>query len=380
MVKKIIVSLVGDQTIPNVLFIKEKGPADFFYFISTPKMEGKDVSQNIIRTLGIPADKYKIITVQEDSIMDMESKLNESVELQDDDDVWVNVTGGTKIMSLGVHNFFSRLGSAKICYLPIEKNNVIHIFPMRRNRTEELQARVNLKEYLTSYGVEFQGEGLEGTPMTKDFSVSQRIMSTFLDSNKRSEFTSISEFIRQKYRGREINPKRSEELKSAYDKCQNLKEYGMQFDTEQKVSREETKYITGDWFEEYVYWKVKHILDIPETHIHSGIQLKKEGSQNEYDVMFTRNNALYVIECKTNISDSLRDGEENFGKLLTDTLYKAATLKKDFGLWVNYYLFAINDFTNLSENHKLRANRLGVKLIGTESICDEASFRKIWNE
>lgn len=89
--------------------------------------------------------------------------------------------------------------------------------------------------------------------------------------------------------------------------------------------------------------------------------------------MFTHNNSLYVIECKTDIADN-EEGKISY--LFTNTLYKAATLKKEFGLWVNYYLFALNDFSKLSDSQKKRAKQLDIKLVGLEILTNEKTFEE----
>jgi hypothetical protein len=84
--------------------------------------------------------------------------------------------------------------------------------------------------------------------------------------------------------------------------------------------------------------------------------------------MFTHKNALYVVECKTDVADN---EEGKLSQLFTSTLYKASTLKKDFGLFVKYYLFSVNDFSKLSPEQKDRARVLDINLVGIEILSNE---------
>lgn len=368
MSRKVIVSIVSDQTIPNVLFIQENSGADFYYFISTQKMEMKNSSLNICKAAGIEAPFFSIIEVQEDSLLDIEDTLQDNFSYEDDDKILVNITGGTKIMSLGVYNFFARHGAAEIYYLPIGKNEIAQTFPLRKNKTKALGYRINLFDYLTANGVNVSSKFFSGkNSLTKNEDIANAIFNHFL-GNHRSRILEITEMIRTSFRGKKIIPTKSELDYAAFYSSLELINYGMEFEKDDQITSEETKYLTGDWFEEYVYTKVKTILNIPDDHIGIGVQLNKDGNQNEYDIIFTLNNALYVIECKTDVSDQIEGEEARISYLFTNTLYKAATLKKEFGLWVNYYLFALNDFSNLTEQQRKRAEQLDIKLAGTEIL------------
>ena len=70
MERKLIIVLVSEQAAPNVLFIKNRGIADHYYFISTSAMEkeGRTASLHIIKACNIPEGKFDIIAVEQDSM------------------------------------------------------------------------------------------------------------------------------------------------------------------------------------------------------------------------------------------------------------------------------------------------------------------------
>ena len=53
MANKVIVTIVSEQTVPNVLFIKEFSAADKYIFVSTEKMESptRNTTEKIIETV-----------------------------------------------------------------------------------------------------------------------------------------------------------------------------------------------------------------------------------------------------------------------------------------------------------------------------------------
>lgn len=367
--RKVIVTIVSDQSVPNVLFIKEFVNTDKFIFISTNKMESpyKQMSAKIISAAGIDSNNCQIIEVIEDSLLDIDSKLSDRLEIEDDDEVLVNITGGTKIMSLGVYNYFSRNGAADIFYIPIGKNEIRQVFPLRKNRIKELKFRINLLDYLLSYGVKVQKESFATKNLLlKPIDQTKKLFSGFI-SDRNFLFSNAESIRLNNYRGKKINSKKEED-KIFYENAMAFTKYGVQFERPDEVNKKETKYLTGEWLEEFIYPIIKDTLKVKDEEIGMGIQLLKNETPNEYDIIFTHNNSLYVIECKTDVSDN-EEGKINY--LFTNTLYKAATLKKEFGLWVNYYLFALNDFSTLSDVQKKRATLLDIKLVGLETLSNE---------
>ncbi|MCF8342343.1 MAG: DUF1887 family protein [Chitinophagaceae bacterium] len=370
MSNKVIVTIVSEQTIQNVLFIKELAPANKYYFVSSPKMEKNHTTENIISAAGLNTTLCNTINVVEDSLLDIETKLNRELTLEDEDDVYVNITGGTKLMSLGVYNFFSRYGTAKIFYIPIGKNELCQVFPLKRNLPKNLDFRINLENYLKAYGVSYQDKSFKNKNRTiKPADVTEDYFKNFL--LHRSEMSAISEKIRLSHRGFSINESKAEEI-DLFRESIKLSDFGMKFDTKEVINKKETKYITGEWFEEYLYPIIRCTLNKSDDEIGMGIQLIKNETPNEYDIVFTHKNSLYVIECKTDVSD---DEEGKINTLFTNTLYKAATLKKDFGLVVKFYLFALNDFSKLTDTQKKRASKLDINLVGLEEIADEEKLR-----
>lgn len=375
MSKKIIVSLVGDQTIPNVLFIKEKGEADIYYFITTDVMETRNRVDQIVRGAGI-SDKVIIkVPVIEDALFDIEQKLNNEFVAEDEDEILVNVSGGTKIMSIATYTYFIRSGGAEIFYLPIGKNEIRQIFPLKKNRLTPLHYRVTLAQYLQANGVTITEKTLRSkNNLLKAQEDTVTLFHEFTSSLNHGLRDAIFKLRSKGKRGKLVNKENSTDFIETY---QAFLLAGFKPEREHELNKHETKYLTGDWFEEYVYSLIKHNLGKSDNEIGLGVQLSRNDSPNELDIIFTHNNALYVIECKTNIADN---EEGKISKIFTDTLYKAAALKKDFGLWVNYYLFALNDFSALPEAHMNRAKTLGIQLIGTEVLSSEETSSRFFDK
>jgi len=381
--KLILVLLVSDQAAQNVLFIKEQkarlGKIDFFHFISTKEMEkiGKKVSTQIAISSGLSEEHYKISEVEEDSLNHICDILNKDVPLDSYSYYIVNITGGTKIMSLSAYTYFNSQNKSKIYYLPISKNTINEINSLSKNESINIKEKITLWEYFTAYGIKIQNKNwpiISG--LTKPFEVSREILKSYRDEEKRNKFLSITRKAHSHgLRGKKFNKDKNNVEFRLWEDIYSLVELGMSYGDATEISKDETKYITGDWLEEYVYYTIKDYLNIKDKYIGCGLNLSKNETPNEYDVIFLENNTLYVIECKTDISDSSTGKENRISYLYTNTIYKAATLKKEFGLKVNYYLFALNDFSSLSKDQKDRADQLDIKLLGSEIIFDEDKYR-----
>lgn len=370
MQQTILVSLVSDQTIPNVLFIRDHPKADRYLFISTAAMEKKHSVQHIIKgSGGLIDNNYEIILVEEDSLVDFEKRLNQELKTEDGDHYLVNITGGTKIMSLGAFMYFTRIGSATIYYLPIGKSHFRQIFPIVKTKTKDILFRINLRDYLQSNGVAIQSKSFETkNHLIQSEAITESIFDSYLGENNPTLKRIGFELREKKARSKALA--RTEEISALIEPFTLL---GFTSATADKISKEESQYLTGNWFEEFTYLRVKEILGKSDDEIGKGVIVTRgEKTSNEFDVMFTQNNALYVIECKTDVAD---DEEGKLSQLFTSTLYKASTLKKDFGLFVKYYLFAINDFSKLSVEQKDRARVLDIKLVGTEILSNPEKLR-----
>lgn len=96
-------------------------------------------------------------------------------------------------------------------------------------------------------------------------------------------------------------------------------------------NRENIFFCQGGWLEEYMYWSVK---DLSIKHLDVAMNVKVEWvgkgrrpTENEFDVLFTHNNRLHIISCKT----SNPDRETSTGDKATETLNELDALSDRAG-------------------------------------------------
>jgi len=300
-----IISIVSEQTIPNVLFIKDyQTKAADFLFLTTKDMERKQKTQAIIDASGIGNLPVNKIVIEEDEIKQIIAQLAENgFHEKNDHQFLVNLTGGTKMMTMAVYDYFSRCNSL-FYYLPIGKNQIIELDKKFNQKNLELQSRLKLYEYLVANGITY---------------------------SQKDAFS----YMRQA----------TEKIFAAY------KQAGFRFDgfpTElaQELSRFEEKpeNVPGTWFEEYVYYQLKSNLAIQEDKIANSVMIYKDReipfNDNEFDIMFVSENELHVIECKVNLSSG------NQKQKLDTALHKLGAISKNFGLRTNSYVFTLSNLHN----------------------------------
>lgn len=235
-------------------------------------------------------------------------------------------------MSIAAYEYFKDYGSS-MGYIPIGKNDFITIFPKKtKNVIDQISLRLSVHAYLTAYGLKVINL--------------KRLVSNHEDAQSRKE---LSEWIIKNYH--EVKPlleRFGEKLRmhrndkngylwiTSYSSQTNqeielLAKIGFAKDKNgytKHLSQSEIIYLTGGWLEEFCYNGLLQFKGNGIDDIVIGIIPEKQGSKNEFDVMFTKDNALYTIECK-----SLDQGDDP----KAEALYKIAALQKEFGLRVESF-------------------------------------------
>lgn len=351
--KKILVSLVSDQTIPNVEFIKEKiNEVDQFLFLTTSSMEKRGNREWILNTTNIPSEKLlDPVLVNAFSFEDIEEKLIEVVNTENT--YVVNLTGGTKIMSLATYEFFKDF-TAEMYYL-IGNGKYIRLHPGRKKTGFELKTEISLKEYLTAYGFDLKNssEPLKGR------TTAEKMLQYFLTNFDKEKDIPVLAALRSG-RGRS---------NTAFEKINGIEDFLLRVNfspsIKGKLTKYECRYLTGDWLEEYFYYFLIDHFDVKESQIGLSWIVEKSGSTNEFDVLLMRNNKLYLFECKTSI---YIDSEES-RTFITETIYKSDSLRNKFGLFTQTTVVTLSNLKSQKlAKHIERAEVSRVKLIGKESF------------
>lgn len=363
---RVIVSIMSDQTIQNYIFIKENFQiGDELLFISSHKMQNKiEWITNTLQYVNCNISSIILDVNEEERWFKMSNKIRES--LTEGNKYIVNITGGTKYMSMAVLRVFEDFDS-NFYYIPFPKNEIL-LF--KKDHPEKLNYAVTIEEYLSLFNVL---QDPKHNTLIKKEDYTKSFFNLFISGElTQNEFAIIDKL--RAYRDRGIQDislleetiSTNEKKPQIIDLSNFLKTICFDTDEPNKLKPVEIQYLTGGWFEEYIYNKV--VSDVHPTDIALGLQIKKLKNPflNDLDIVFTLGNKLFVIECKTGISSV---------KMLNDTIYKAAALKETlFGLPGNTFIFSLG---GIVENFEFTAKNMGITYFDRSTFIDELKWKKL---
>lgn len=325
--KTILVSIISDQTIPNLLIIKElAGKYQQQLFISTKKMEEAGKSFWIEKAAGIEPGIIQRIVVDENNWNDIQVKLT-NFDWPESTRYIVNLTGGTKVMTLAVYESFSKPGN-RIIYAPIGSNACEELYPTKTSNSVSFNTRLTVAEYLAAHGVQF----ICKQSARKTIKELKTIFKLF--KNKRYDINSLNEGYPPEWKN----------------------------------------YFTGEWFEEYLYFRIKDELNLPVGSILMGVELmhfdetRTSGNDQELDIVFVFNNELYLIEAKVSLGKPPVKKE-----VIHQVMFKLSAINKNFGLRSHASLVTLANTDDRSENFRRDLQRK-MKVLGIKKMIDRNSF------
>lgn len=357
MPKTLVNIITEDNPIPAYLFIKEKYEAgDRMMYISAKDTE-EDLDA-LSELFNIPATHIDEIVLKHDIDELSYEKICRVVlsRLDHSTQYCVNLAGGTRYMALAVQQVFEKFNS-QFFYVQVEENLIVqsvfddaiynnddHFFP--------IQYRMTIAEYLTAHEIQHDLYEYDHSPIRSE-SDANHIFEMFSHNLLTHEDYDVMETLRLHYRGKKrLNIKKVESmtgerkpgiphLTSFLDKLLFVPE------VKGFLSRYELEYLTGGWFEEYVYYLVKN--SVKPDDITLGVRISRAGVRhnNELDVVFTKRNKLFVIECKTGVQTE---------RLFNEIVYKVCAIKEALlGVSCYSYIFSLkmdesNDLKRIAEN------------------------------
>ncbi len=319
--KSAIISIVSEQTIPNVLFIKEKQQlVEFFLFITTPGMESNAKTDAIIRACHLPVSKTSRIVVDETKPAEMSQLIKEWIDFKFSTfHLFVNLTGGTKLMTLAIHSLLKEY-NASFWYLPIGLNTISEV---RDDFTETLTAikhQLSLHEYLKANGLQYSVKvGMVYTPES---------CSIIFNEWRKHHFV--------------------------------LEHFPLQLADKLTGLALEPQNAPGEWFEEFMYYHIKERYQLTKDKISISVMIYTEFdspfNDNEFDLMWVKNNELFVSECKVLL------GKTPSVSIL-NPLYKLSALSNNFGLKTNSSLLTLSKIKPFSTSLKRKLKILNISYI-----------------
>ena len=339
---KIIVNIIDKSNpLPAYLFTKEYyEDGDELLFISTAEeVECIDLLKNQLK---VDDDQVKriIINRYQDNLLYERICRTIKSNLESEKQYYLNLAGGNRYMTLSVQHVFEEFNTL-FFYTQTRENQIVKtIFDNSIYDDDDeiypIKHRMTLKEYFGLYGLESDVD--QPRQMVQETSFSQHMFTLFSQNLLGQGDYQVMDILREKYRGwkfliiSEIENPHKEHLTPIPNLSKFLNYIGFIPEHKESLQSYEIDYLTGGWFEEYVYALIKNVLQPDDiamgVHISNGI-IKHN---NELDVCFMKANKLFVIECKTGVAS-----ESYFNEII----YKVCALKEVLLGTSNSYIFSL---------------------------------------
>lgn len=342
--KNILISLVSEQRAPNIFIILDKqfNEIDEYIFVSTPLMEKMGVINDIKKATGIRSEAIRKVIVSEDNPASIIQEFEPLQLATAGIHYFVNLTGGTKMMSIGLFNYFTQPAYAPCCsifYVPIGRNAYLQVYPEGQRREAAISYRITLEEYLAGYGIKMEtwkGAGHLHRPPEYTASVLPHFLEA-MDSGR--PFALMMKGLRDSYR--QVQQKEEVELPVSRELGAFLQKISYPLPENGRLNKAAAEYLTGGWLEEWAYARVKETLGLPDAAIRYGVRVARANAgghpvPNECDLLFTFNNTLYIAECKSGLGFNAR-------KLFEESVYKLAALRNEFGQRVEAFFLTLTN-------------------------------------
>ena len=350
MSKTIVNIITEDNPIPAYLFIKEKyEDGDKLMYISAKDTE--DDLDALSELFNVPATHIEEIVLKNDMDEFTYEKICRTVlgRLKQGINYCVNLAGGTRYMALAIQQVFEQF-KAEFFYVQVEENLLVkslfddsifnnddYFYPIRH--------RMTIAEYLRIHEIQHDLDQFEHIPIRSQ-EESEYIYKLYINDKLKGKHGDTMELLRIYYRNRKsVLIKTLETSNTKQDPAvPGLSSFlnRIEFVPETKgvLTRAELEYLTGGWFEEYVYYLVKEYIKPQDIAI--GVTISRSGVKhnNELDVVFTKGNKLFVIECKTGVQTE---------RLFNEIVYKVCAIREALlGVSSFSYIFSLKkDYTDV---------------------------------
>ena len=308
---KTIVCIVSDDPIINYLFVKEKYKSgDEVLLIASQYTKNK--MKQLKNVLDVPSEAVRFLTLDKEYDEEVWDTMCRTIRrhLSADKHYFVNLAGGTRFMSLAVQVVFAPFDT-QYFFVSGKRNMVISSMIDDNNDDNDdkfftIKYRLSVCKYLKVNGLK-----VSTNQLTRDYASTKRFFDMFVNGLLSNQDYDNIDILRNSYRNSssiDIDVVENQPGTKAKPRIYGLSNFlgriGFVPETPGVLNNAELRFLTGGWFEEYVYYKIKE--DINPDSIEVGVAILRDPSpiSNDLDVVFTLCNKLFVVECKTGVEKS----------------------------------------------------------------------------
>lgn len=377
------VCLVSAQPTPNLLPVLDGRYAPRkkrVILLVTPEMRGAADNLGAVYTKhGLTAEKLDIENPYD--FTEIWESLYQCLAAEENKNIALNVTGGTKIMTLAAQSVFA--AAKRPMFYVKESDNSLIIMPNSdaggRVQTARLDSSPDLADYLLAHGYKTLpapaasgrecmsapgfAEKLINSPGRYEAGLSRLNRYAMRDNRKQLRFS--------------VDGQRDKEVMRAMLKlCEDCGLASADDNGRVEFADENAHaYVCGGWLEYYVYGVVAKIGGEKIRAKARNLIIKSKGGENELDVAFLAKNRLHILECKTARLEREKGAE---------ALYKLQTLTNLTGLKTKAMFISYRslDKPGISGRgagpHKKRAAAFGITVVERHELRNLKAHLEKW--
>lgn len=366
------ICLVSDQPIPNLTTALQFRP-DAVLLLYTEDVKAKKnrlkavLSNHQIKTeerVILPYNLQNVIQVCDGVLTDYP-----------DADLSLNITGGTKISTLGAFQVFYS-ANKPIWYVNTRDHQIQQVSP--QTNSLPITAKIGIKDYLAAYGFSVSGWQKDEDEIQKRRPITQYLIHIATENERL-----IGELNRALFNINELqlpcmielpgHPK-MEELAKMMDQAGLAKRTGSSLTV---TTIEMVNFLRGFWFEEYVYTLAVSIgVDEVKLNVTGTWDADvKRPPANEFDVMIAKGTQVALISCKTAYPDRTEKGEKE--AVSKEFLYELNSLSDNaLGLFGKRMLASARPISN--QYVRDRASVMRLELVDGKNILTLKDKLQSW--
>ena len=270
-----------------------------------------------------------------------------------DDSVAVNLTGGTKLMTIAAQMVFDQIP----CFYVIPEKDQIVMLDSSKSDIYKIDDKIKLPAYFAIHGYNIQKKSKKRIS-SETIKLSSDLLKKY-DAYKNQ--LGVLNALAAKAEDAYSLSIRNEISDQTCDLLHLFYTHGsVEYYDDKKItfaSPEARDFCKGLWLEDYILHELAKVNNsIGLQDYAASIEIESDsGTKNEIDAAFLHNNELYIIECKTARMDAKG----------SDVLYKLDTIRGYAGL---YTKSIVATFKELNPFDRQRAKDLRINLIEGKNL------------
>ncbi len=376
------ICLVSQQAAPNLLPALDPAlKPDRIILVVTQRMQAQ--AGHLTAVLKESAIQVELLQLSnEQDFHRIEDELLELAARLEGESVTLNITGGTKLMSVAAQSVAQASGW-RMFYVDADTDRVIWL-GKDNPQPQALQQQLKLRHYLRSYGVEIAAKPnrvqANSAEQQLTLSLVQQIGSLESSVSVLNALAQDAENRRSLSVGMNEWQRDSRSLDVLLRYFEDARALKVQDERIQFTSEDARNFVKGGWLELHTIQAVHTVtgpLGIRDKAM--GLELVDTATQtrNELDIAFLARNRLFVIECKTARIDKPQGAADRAAPpKANDTLFKLAENCRRFGgLGARGMLVS---YRKLHDPERRLAQALGIEVVAGADIARLPEKLKQW--